>query len=411
MNITNLKQFQETYPTGCEDVDIDIVGFCNAKCKYCPAYKLVDGAEKKFMSVEKYEEILKKLMEYRMLTDESNLNIYSLGEPCLHPQLNDILVTTAKYNRKVCISTNVSTVPKIDINGIKAISRFILSMPGFSQSSYDKIHGFNFETIKKNILRLKNMVDELTKEAEIPKITFDLSYHIYQFNLHEIPEAKKFCEENGIIFSLNYAVLFSKTDCMDYVTNQTPYEKLKDMSKELMLGILDYQIEHSPRDYCDFQSRYLIINVDGDVKTCGGMKKEADNIAIIGNILSDDIDEVLRRKYNHKYCDKCIDAGLTLSNGYDCKVWPDFYYSLMKENEYITNEYVSEEKSSLNRELKLMHAIRYWENDHYSEDSLLNVKKILNATPELRDKLSYIVLKYGRFKAKTMKKLEQRIGE
>ena len=129
-------------------------------------------------------------------------------------------------------------------------------MPGFSQESYDRIHGFNFNKIKENVINLRQQVRELSDDT----IPFDMSYHIYQFNESEMVPAKKFCEENDIRFAPNYAVMFDKDKCMDYVTGNMSYEELKDISKEIFLGVLDQQIKDAPRDYCDFHKNYKKFN-------------------------------------------------------------------------------------------------------------------------------------------------------
>lgn len=60
-------------------------------------------------------------------------------------------------------------------------------MPGFSQESYDKIHGFNFEKIKENIKKYANDM-----ELAGVKDKMWVAYHMYQFNLDEIYDAYVF---------------------------------------------------------------------------------------------------------------------------------------------------------------------------------------------------------------------------
>lgn len=33
----NLKELQEQMPNGLDSIAVDITGFCNAKCRYCPS--------------------------------------------------------------------------------------------------------------------------------------------------------------------------------------------------------------------------------------------------------------------------------------------------------------------------------------------------------------------------------------
>lgn len=402
--LKTLRQFQEEMPKGFDSIAVDIVGFCNAKCKYCPAGNDLSN-KGSYIDIKLYEHILSKLIEYKFYSEETNFHIYCLGEPCLHPQLNEILKVTNKYNIKTNISTNASVVPLLDKDGLSCVERILISMPGFSQSSYNKIHGFNFEKIKENILKLKEMVAKNAPAGK--KIQFDMSYHIYQFNQDEIMEAREFCTNNNIRFAPNYAVLMDKNKCMEYVTNTMSYEELKDISKELFLGVLDEQISVSPRNYCDFQERFLSINEKGDIRICSSFKKDYEKNILCGNILNDPIDEIISKKYNHARCDQCIKAGLTLGKGYDCKIFPNSYFGLMKENEYLYNviKNSKNDEDEVDKDLIYIRQVRLWEQEHYSDVELNKLLSILKDDYYDMNNIEKLVIQYGRFGRKTFDKL------
>ncbi|WP_110955301.1 radical SAM protein [Anaerosinus massiliensis] len=399
--VKTLEQWQNKFPKGFKSIALDISGFCNAKCKYCPAGN--DFSHKgEFISLEKYEALLHKFQEYKMyFSIETAFQIYCLGEPLLHPEINEILKITHKCGVHTNISTNASVVPNVDAEGVKAVERVLISMPGFSQRSYDKIHGFNFEHIKNNILKLKKCFSD---------IPFDMTYHIYQFNMNEIEDARIFCEKNDIRFAPNYAILMDKNKCMSYVSNTMVYEELKDLSKELFLGVLDEQIRVSPRNYCDFQESYLSVNVDGDVRICSSFPKGYEKNILCGNLLKDDIDVLIQKKYSHLRCEQCISAGLTLGQGYDCKVFPDYYFSLIKENQYLKDCVSDSRMKDINENIDFMHQVRAWENDHYSEKELKNLLEMLHQNKIDFQDMRKIVLRYGRFGSKTVNKFEHIIG-
>ena len=396
--MNNLKEFQKQMPNGFYSIAVDITGFCNAKCKYCPAGNDLTN-KGKFVTLETFENILKKLIEYKMYTPSSDFNIYCLGEPLLHPEINDILKILAKYGISITISTNASYIPQFDRESLKVVKRFLISMPGFSQESYDRIHGFNFEKIKENVVKLRNQIRELSDG----KIPFDMSYHIYQFNESEMVPAKRFCEENEIRFAPNYAVMFDKDKCLDYVTGKMSYDELKDISKDIFLGVLDQQIKDAPMNYCDFQHRFLSVTVDGDIRICSSFRREVEPTILIGNIVTDNIDDIIFRKYHHPRCETCIKAGLTLAKGYECKVWPNGYYDIMKENEFI-KEYMKDDK--LEEKLKFMHLVRDYEQSDYRDDEQKRLDAFMKNTTLERECIKDIVCKYTRFGLKTYNRME-----
>lgn len=393
--IPNLAQFHKIYPDGFKSITVDITGFCNAKCKYCPSGN--DLSHKgQFMSLEMYEHILQKLLDYHFLTNSTAFHIYGLGEPLLNPQLEEVLCITGRYGIKTNISTNASVIPKIiDRTALQAVARILISMPGFSQSSQNKIHGFSFERVKANILKLREM---------LPDIPFDMSYHIYQFNLDEIDLARQFCIENDIKFSPNYAVLFDRNKCLDYVNNRLSYEELKQITSELLIHALDHQIQSASKFYCDFINRYLSINVDGNVRVCNSFTKSYEKNILCGNILYDSADEILSRKYSQPFCVDCMAAGLTFTEGYDCKVFPDFYYSLMRENEFLWNNFDCQTTSILEK-INFMHRVRFWEQKHFSSEALEPVLDILKDGSLTQKDVHDIICHYARFKDETYRRL------
>lgn len=390
--MNNLKEFQAEMPNGFDSIAVDITGFCNAKCKYCPSGGDLTNSGK-FITLERFELILKKLIEYKFYSPLTNFHIYALGEPCLHPQINDILKLLLKYQVVTVISTNASVIPEFDRGALKAVSRFLISVPGFSQESYDKIHGFNFERIKANIIKLRENVSELSGN----RIAFDMSYHIYQFNEAEMELAREFCKKHDIRFAPNYAVLMDKDRCMDYASGNMSSEELKDISKDIFLGVLDQQMKDAPRNYCDIQNSFLSMTVDGDVRICSGFTRRAEPNILVGNILTDDIDEIVWRKFHHPKCEACIKAGLTPSKTYECKVYPNGYYELMKENDFVL-EHLKDE--NLPEKLELMKMVRKFEYEGYPKELKASIEEYA-AERGLQSELEQITLNYTRFGIKT----------
>jgi MoaA/NifB/PqqE/SkfB family radical SAM enzyme len=395
----NLIIWQQKYINGFDSVAIDISGFCNAKCKYCPAGDDL-SCKGEFIHPETYKMILERLISNKLLTPMSKLHIYCLGEPLLHPNIDEILRITKEFGLKTSLSTNASVVPNISDEASEAVDRILISMPGFSQSSYDKIHGFNFEKIKENIIRIRKIFD---------KKPFDMSYHIYQFNMNEMEDARNFCKENFIRFSPNYAVLMDKNKCKSYIENTMPYEELKDISKELFLGVLDYQISVAPRNYCDFQERFLSVTINGDIRICSSFTKDFEENILCGNILIDDVNEIIKRKYTFSYCEECKRNGLTLTEGSDCKVWPDSYYSLMKENEILYEGVKCKNTDIVLDELQVMKCIRKWEERNYDDVFMLDVKSKLQSACLLKEQIKEIIFKYTRFPKKTWEVINEEI--
>lgn len=192
--------------------------------------------------------------------------------------------------------------------------------------------------------------------------------------------------------------MFDKDKCLDYVTGKMSYDELKDISKDIFLGVLDQQIKDAPMNYCDFQHRFLSVTVDGDIRICSSFRREVEPTILIGNIVTDNIDDIIFRKYHHPRCETCIKAGLTLAKGYECKVWPNGYYDIMKENEFI-KEYMKDDR--LEEKLKFMHLVRDYEQSDYEAGEKAKLDEYMKCTTLAEEEIKAIVSKYTRFGMKT----------
>ena len=95
-----MKKFKKIY--------IEITNICNLNCPFCSK----DEKEKKEMTVEEFEHILKETNDY---TDYVYLHVK--GEPLLHKRFKDILKLCEIYNKQVNITTN-ATLLKQRLNDI-----------------------------------------------------------------------------------------------------------------------------------------------------------------------------------------------------------------------------------------------------------------------------------------------------
>ena len=102
-------------------VYIEITNTCNLSCDFC----IKNKRNNKFMSINEFEIILKKL---KGLTNY--LYFHILGEPLLHPKINELIDLATSYGYKINITTNGYLIDKIIDN--KNINMINISLHSYN---------------------------------------------------------------------------------------------------------------------------------------------------------------------------------------------------------------------------------------------------------------------------------------
>ncbi|GBU23479.1 hypothetical protein R83H12_00090 [Fibrobacteria bacterium R8-3-H12] len=293
-------------------VNFEISGICNAKCKYCQTGRAnIERLTRQKSFVEAFVNLdeFKKSIEYMLSNDiiNSNTNIclYNWGEPFLHPKFKEIICYLSSLNLNFSLSTNASKPIYFEnSNALKNLKHITFSMPGFSQESYDRIHGFNFIKIKKNIVSIiENYRQFGFMGAAI------IAYHIYQFNLTEINAVKKFGEKYNIYIAASNAFLNGGDMFENYLNNKLEYSELKAAGEELLLGGISKRLaEFNSMDKSNYncpQFNYLAIDENCNVITCCVFSNVYKKIYDVKNI-----EEISIWRKNSKKCQDCIRIGL-----------------------------------------------------------------------------------------------------
>lgn len=285
-------------------VYFDIVGFCNARCPYC----LTGGRREQYQGViapELFECALTRLQRSGAIDSGSIISLYNWGEPLLHPGLHEIVGILNKLGLRYAISTNASKIPVVDDEMTRNLDHAIFSLSGFSQESYNRIHGFNIETIKRNIITYTDAC-----RAHGFRGDFIMFYHVYRFNTGELKACEKFATRHGIIFSPYHAILNHWHDLSAFSQGALPPGRVKEISDDLFgLDEMAEIMRRSPAMYQCPQHGYLTITEKADILVCCQTPKD-DNDVICGNILRDEMDDIVKKKTAMLVCRECIRSGL-----------------------------------------------------------------------------------------------------
>lgn len=284
-------------------INIEVSGKCNANCRWCQTGKTnLNGMNNYggFMTYDKFKEIYFYCRKENIIVDETVVELYNWGEPFLNPDFNKIIEFLNEQGTKFSLSTNGSIVRKFEGEStLKNLISLTISMPGFSQNSYDKMHGFNFEKIKKNI---KEIVENFRSCGFIGNCY--VSYHVYQFNKHELSSAKKFADEIGIDVFSYYAYFNGYDMTKSYLENTMDYNELMLSGKQLDLFYVDELIKHRPKYYNCPQYSRLVLNEQGNVLLCCGIDRDCKDYSW-GNICDLSLKELYRIKQEAKICETC----------------------------------------------------------------------------------------------------------
>jgi len=248
-------------------ISIDISGCCNARCKWC-----VTGKENRcnkpstvyYMKVQEFIRLYQHIYGIGLIEKSTEIMLYSWGEPLLNEDYIEIVEYLADQNQVFSMSTNASVVKITEKeNTYKTCKAFIFSMPGFSQMSYNKIHGFNFKRIRENIEKLVLNIRQAGFEGD-----GSISFHVYKFNTQELSEAHQFAESLNLRFNPYYPYFNGNSMTEEFLEGKMDRNTLQEAGEELYLDHVKELIAKRPKDYRCFLENIISIDCHANLVLC-----------------------------------------------------------------------------------------------------------------------------------------------
>jgi len=288
----------------------EISSKCNARCHWCQTgfkNKHQGHSNGAFVDINEFEYSLDYLLANNILNKTNYLLLYNWGEPLLHPQFKTIIQILNNRNVRYGLSTNASVPVSFEnSDDLRNLLSIKVSMPGFSQNSYDKIHGFNFQKILNNIKQINGNFRASGFTGNIV-----LMFHVYQFNIHEMNDAYVFAQQNGLNFNCTYAFVndnLNNSRLIKYFYNSLAYDELKKMSQELFLFFLNSFNPNAQNKTKCLQLSTLTIDESCYINLCCGNETRLEKIYNInGNLFKN---QLTQARNTNPLCIFCKQSGI-----------------------------------------------------------------------------------------------------
>lgn len=253
-------------------VYIEITNICNLNCSFCPK----NNRPKTFMTTTQFEHCTNLVAP---LTD--NIYLHLMGEPLLHPNLQEILSIAKKYNLNVNLTTNGTLLNKnIEILKLGYLRKLTISLHSFEAN--------NSSTTIDNYLQ---MVIESVKEINSATNTI-IEFRLWNNNFENLTAKNSL--NNKIISTLKKA-FNTKIDLVSSKQNYT-------LQPNIFLGfdhVFDWPVNSAKNSqseqekFCFALRTHFGILCDGTVVPCC---LDSEGQLNLGNIFSEDITNILNNE-------------------------------------------------------------------------------------------------------------------
>ena len=253
------------------------------------------------MPVDRFAAILDTLLAQGVLNPEtSTLYLYNWGEPFLHPEFNDIAAEITRRGLRYGLSTNASRLPAGDAAWLNGLQEIQVSMCGFSQASYDRIHGFDFQHILANIKRLFALLS-----ANGFTGTREILYHIYRFNAGELAACENFATKHQAVFNPYYAIIADWWQVRDWLEGNTRDSQKQAIHADLYMEHFDNRKElQDGYRSCKFLEDCFFVDEHGSALTCCILPRNHPDYAV-GNLQTDSVSAIRERRNQRPVCRWC----------------------------------------------------------------------------------------------------------
>ena len=248
---------------------VEITNICNLNCDFCRGTSRPLG----FLDVEKFKEVAKKIVPFT-----NYVYLHLMGEPLLHPRLDEILNIANENGLKVGITTNGTLIkkvlPTLEKNADK-IYKISVSLHSFEANG-----GVNVEEY------LKSCVDSVRALGKLGVISV-----LRLWNLEGLSESTIKNKENGHILNLLHNEFNGEW------SKSRGGTKIGD-SVYLEFGERFDWPDYNATDYgeygfCHALNDHVGILLDGTVVPCC---LDGDGQIPLGNVYCDDLLEILNGK-------------------------------------------------------------------------------------------------------------------
>ena len=298
-----------------KSIVMEICGCCNAKCLYCLQYRLKkEGYAGEIMSPALFETTLSHLIRLGVVERKDSLGnptmilLYNWGDPFLHPKLSDILTIVKEKGFKAALSSNFIKRPEIHGNVLDTIASVTLSLSGFSDSTYGRIHGADLKRVLENF---DFFYANLRKDS--PSTQIVISWHRYRFNEHEFWQMYRYFDRPGICIGPMYAYLNDMIEMASFVKKTLLPERLKQVERDLFLEIIARAMHGKKRYSKNYNCpAWDTITVDekGELLTCCGFSSY-DSEHVHGKVTEMSAEEIFDSKMSDNFCYVCVSTGIS----------------------------------------------------------------------------------------------------
>ncbi|MCP4136565.1 MAG: radical SAM protein [bacterium] len=257
-----MKSFESTY--------IEITNICNLSCDFCPK----TGRAPVFMKTDLFEKIL---MEIRGRT--RFIFFHVMGEPLMHPDLEQFLELSFRYNQQVNITTNGTLISKA--------APVLLGSAALRQVNFS-LHSLN----NQNESYVRDYMKEIfsfIRKSQLERTVY-ITLRLWNMDNAGRNSSNRFITEAiEKEFNLNYSI----------IEKDATYKGIK-LAKNIFLNqdtaFLWPNMEQGftgSRDFCSALRDQAALLVDGTVVPCC---LDCNGTIALGNIRENSFDEILQSK-------------------------------------------------------------------------------------------------------------------
>lgn len=290
------------------DIQIEISGKCNARCPYC-----ITGQQNnqhkptgKFIDPDVFEQAISFLYNKKYIDIHTVIALFNYGEPLLHPGFDQILDIMESFGNPYELSTNASIkLSESTIKKMNGLSNIQFSMSGFSQQSYDRIHGFDFQRIKNNVTCMVNNIHKWHPETECV-----MKLQVYSFNENEVEDMLRFSRELGMTVVPLHALYANLQQQIDFIMSYQATKQLPSNSEQLWYYLPELFSSGIEEKTC-LQHSSVVIDENLDVAVCCMATKLMPEYRLCH--LYELTEEHLSQRVASALCRKCMKNGVSKS--------------------------------------------------------------------------------------------------